>query len=114
MTCWGNVAEGRRPRGSTLMSSRTPSARSISVGVIDVKVVKLAGRAVAAEFFRIGLDARLFQKALQLGDMMGRHLLLDAVGAQALDLALDVELRLVDRIPQALPGIAADHQIAGL
>src|SRR5260370_33901816 len=45
---------------------------------------------------------------------MGRYGLLDAVSAEALDLALDVELGLVDRIAQALPRIAADHQTAGL
>ena len=46
--------------------------------------------------------------------MMLGHLLLDAIGAQALDLAADVDLRLIDRIPQALPGIAADDEAAGL
>src|ERR1039457_4556255 len=46
--------------------------------------------------------------------MMGRHLLLDAIGAQALNLALNVELRLVDRIAQTLPRVPADHEAAGL
>src|SRR5215472_10269947 len=46
--------------------------------------------------------------------MMIGHLLLDAIGAQALDPPLNIDLRLVDRITQALAGIAAHDQATGL
>src|SRR5262249_20713656 len=80
----------------------------------DVEIVELAGRAVALEGARIGLDPGTLEQPAELGDVVVRHLLLDAVRPQALDLALDVDLRLVDRIPQALAGIAADDEAAGL
>src|SRR5262245_64905512 len=112
----GNVAEGRRPRGSTLIDRRSLMAPRglVGIGVVDVEVVELAGRAVALEGARVRLDPGALEQPAELGDVVIGHLLLDAVRPQAFDLALDVDLRLVDRIPEALPGIAADHETAGL
>ena len=42
--------------------------------------------------------------------MLVAHLLLDAVGAEARDLAADVDPRLVDRVAEVLAGVAADDQ----
>src|SRR5262249_33252395 len=50
----------------------------------------------------------------ELFHMVRRHLLLDAISAQALDLALHVEPRLIERVAEVGAGIAAHHQAAGL
>lgn len=46
--------------------------------------------------------------------MLGTQLLFDAVGPQALDRTAHEELRLVERIPKRIAGIAEHHEVAGL
>ena len=87
---------------------------SVAAGMVDVEVVELAGRAVAPELGGVELEARALQEVLERGAMGVGHRLLDAVGAQARDLATDVEHRLVDRIAEIRPGVAADDEMARL
>src|SRR5437773_8689383 len=87
---------------------------SVSVGVIDVEIIELAGRAEAAEVLRIGLDLGLLQEAGELGEMMVGHLLFDAVGTETVDLASDIELRLIDGIAQGFARISAHNEMAAL
>src|SRR5262249_26224691 len=64
---------------------------SVRVDVIDMEIIEPASRAVALEAARIGLDPGTLEQTLKLGEMMRRHLLLDAVRAEAFDLALNIE-----------------------
>src|SRR5271155_4712398 len=63
---------------------------------------------------RIGGDAGAIEKGSNLLDIALRHLLLDAVGAQAGDGAGDKNLGLVERVAEIVAGVAADDQPAGL
>src|SRR3954468_20752269 len=87
---------------------------SIRIGVVDVEVVELPRRAVAAERFRISVDLCLLEKLRELLEMFAPHLLLNAVGPEARNLAAHEELGLVDRIPERLGGISEHHEMSGL
>src|SRR4051794_35093565 len=68
---------------------------SVIPGVVDVEVVELARRPVAAEVVRVdALHLGAFQKARQLGCVLVAHLLLDAVRAQVVGPATHVLVRL--------------------
>ena len=82
--------------------------------MIDVEIVKLARRAIAAEVRWLFLALGSLQQPLKIGEMFGPHFLLDAVGAKACDLALHIEPRFINGIAQRIAGIAADNQIAAL
>src|SRR5262249_6242427 len=102
--------ERRRPAGRrTEGRGAHEGLSSVRVDVVDVEVVELAGGAVAFELAGIGLDAGALQQALELPEVMRRHPLFDAVGAEALDLALNVDARLIERVAQIGAGIAAYH-----
>src|SRR5688572_6133868 len=87
---------------------------SISIDIVDVEVIELAGRAVAFELGGIGVHAGTLQQLAQLLDVMRGHLFLDAIRAEAFDLALHIEARLVERVAEVGAGVAAYHQAAGL
>src|SRR4029453_7109054 len=87
----------------------------IRIGVIDMEGVELARRTVTLELARCDAgDARL---AKQVGhDLMvlRPHVLLDAVGAKALDLAAYEQASLVNGVAKGVTRIAKHEQIAGL
>src|SRR3954447_23746632 len=77
------------------------SVISVLARVVDVEGVQAPGGAVAAELLRRGVgQAGALEQRPQLGDVLVAQLLLDAVGAQALHAAADVEVRLVDRVAE--------------
>ena len=85
---------------------------SVRRGVVDVEIVEPAGRAVAPERGRVEVDAGLGQQPAELGQMVRRHPLLDAVGPQARDLAPHIEPGLVERIAEVAAAVAADDEVA--
>src|SRR4051812_39088673 len=92
---------------------RGPPWRSVLAGVVDVEVVEPPGRAVAAEVGRVGVvDPGALEQRPQLGDVVVGQILLDAVGAERLDAAAHVEVRLVDRVAERVAGVAADDEAA--
>src|SRR5690606_8050804 len=79
---------------------------SVGIRVIDVEVIKLASRAVALELVRLHvLEASAFEQLGKLLVVLWPHLLLDAVGAQALDLAAYEQLGLVDGVAERIASI---------
>src|SRR3954471_6126758 len=86
------------PTQSGLATSPTGEVKSIRIGVIDVEIVELARRAIAAEVLRLGIDLGNTQEPLEIGHMLFAHLFLDAVGAEIIGAALHIKPRLVDRI----------------
>src|SRR3954469_579989 len=119
-----NVADSRRPgcqpawwyRRFVIVSNSVmgaPPWRSVPAGVVDVKVVEAPRRAVAAEVRRLDVvDPGALEQRAQLGDVLVAQLLLDAVGAERLDRAAHVEVRLVDRVAERVAGVAADDEAA--
>src|SRR5579871_5604087 len=101
-----NVADSRS-------EGRGPGIQPISVcpRVVAVEVVEAARRAVAPEAVEAA-DAGAIEQLAQLGLVLGAQLLLDAVGAEPRDLAADVDARLVQRVAEAIAGVAAHHQPA--
>ena len=85
-------------------------------GVVDLEVVELPRRAVAAELGRVDVvDARRASSSSRSSaTVLVAQLLLDAVGAEARDRAADVEVRLVDRVAERVAGVAADDEAAAL
>src|SRR5574338_127105 len=86
-----NVAERRGGIGTGEKVALMADLASIGVGVVDMEIIEPARRPVAPEALRVGLDPGASQQFLELGQMVRRHLLLDAVRTQALDLALHIE-----------------------
>ena len=82
--------------------------------MIDVEIVELTGGAVAAKFLGPLLTPSLFEEPGKLFEVMGLHVLLNAIGAEAGDLAAHIEMGLIDRIAQRLAGIAADDDTAAV
>ena len=80
--------------------------------VVDPEVVELPRGAVAAEVGRIRIDLGRVQQTGELGAVLVAQLLLDAVGAEARDAPAHVQARLVDRVAERLPRIAADDERA--
>ena len=56
--------------------------------MIDVEVVELPGGAVSAKSRRVGVNLGLPEQATQIFKVLGRHILLDAIGAKAAGLDL--------------------------
>jgi hypothetical protein len=81
--------------------------RLSSISVVDVEIVELAGRAVAAELLRLGVAFGACQQVGQKFQMLGPHFLLDAIGTEALHLAAHEQPRLVQAVAQRLARIAA-------
>jgi hypothetical protein len=84
---------------------------SVLNSVVDVEIVELAGRAVAAELLRLGVAFGAGQQVGQKVQMLGPHLLFDAIGAEALHLAAHEQPRLVQAVAQRLARIAADDEV---
>jgi len=80
--------------------------------VIDVEVVELAGRAIALELPRIGANPGPIEQLGQDIQMLGAELLLDAIGAEALNGTAHKQPRFVNGIAEAAPGIAAYDEVA--
>ncbi|MPM07837.1 hypothetical protein SDC9_54146 [bioreactor metagenome] len=79
-----------------------------------MEIVERAGRAVAAELLGLRGRPRALQKLGQDRQMLGPHLLLDAIGTERFDRAAHEEPRLVEAVAKRLAGIAQHHQIARL
>src|SRR5690242_1731393 len=120
MVVRSKVADSRSPAAagskSLVMSEFLPWVADASVagGVVDVEAVQGASRAVPGEAGRVVVAAGRAEQLGQLGQVLGPHLLADAVRAQRLDGSLDVDAGLVDRVAQGVPGVTADDQAAGL
>src|SRR4051794_10123930 len=93
---------------SKVADSRSMVVPSVRRRVVDVEVVELAGRAVAAEAGRVGGHAGGREQLGQFGQVLGAHLLLDAVGAEGLHRPLHVDPRLVEGVAERVAGVAAD------
>src|SRR3989442_3801963 len=92
------------------MRPRPPSVRAC---VVELEVVEPAGRAVAAEVRRVdAVDPGPVEEVAELGEVVPADVLLDAVGAEARDLAPNVDAGLVDRVAQGVAGVAAHDQAA--
>src|SRR3990172_11945474 len=78
--------------------------------------VELARGAVAPEFRWIDLAVEPGppKHLVQGAPMLVPHRLLDAVGAEALDLAADEQARLIDRIAERIARVAEHHEVAAL
>ena len=85
--------------------------RNANAYIVDVEIVKLAGRTVAAEILR-PLVAHLtaLQKLRQLFQVFRPHLLFDAVGAQRPDRTANEEPRLIEAVAKRIAGVAANDQ----
>src|SRR6266581_5278035 len=99
-------ADSRRPRDAKSMSiaETTPSVRR---RVVDLEVVQLPGRAVAAEVRGVLVELRRLEQLGQFREVFVPHLLLDAVRAEGLDRALDVDAGLVEGVAERVTGVAA-------
>src|SRR5512132_204371 len=96
---------------SRLKSADSRSAISELARVIDLEVVELARRSVAAEVGGIGvLDPGPLEQRRDLGAVLLAQLLLDAVGAEAGDRTAHVDPGLVDRVAEGVAGVAAHEQ----
>src|SRR5258708_12791389 len=82
--------------------------------MVDMEVVELARRAIAAKAVRVGLDLSPLQQGGDTGAILRIDILLDAVGAEARHPAGDEDLGLVERIAEVMIGIAADDERAAL
>src|SRR6185436_5740127 len=83
---------------------------SVLARVVDVEVVELARRAIAAELAgRHAVRLGPLQQRRQLVHVLVAHLLLDAVRAEVGDPATHVDMRLVDRVAERLARVAADQ-----
>src|SRR5947207_15788511 len=94
------------------MRPRPPSVRAC---VVELEVVEPAGRAVAAEVRRVdAVDPRAVDEAAELGEVLPAAVLLAAVGAEARDLAANLDSRLVDRVAKGVAGGATHEAPAGI
>src|SRR5262245_50869254 len=99
------------------MGPRMPGGcrSSVRAGVVDLEVVELTSGAVAFEFRGISIaQAGVDEQRAQLGDVVIPQLLLDAIRAEAPDVATHVHARLIDGVAERLARIAADNEPAGL
>ena len=111
------IVEGRRHRAAACGIRRSGGLHQYASDVVDVEMIELARRAVAAELAGIDLPsspARVQQLA------RARRLLSLCIGfstqsaPRLFTSAADKEPRLVDRIAERFAGVAKHHQIAGL
>src|SRR5260370_18292461 len=91
-------------------SSSRPLMRSILLIGIGMPMIKASGGRDALERARILRPAGEAEQALDRRTIGVRHWFEARVGAERTDLAANVDHRSVDRITQAIPGIAPDAQ----
>src|SRR5437870_6079279 len=111
MTVRSKRYDSRRPHGRFASADIRPSVRGC---VVDLEVVELPSRAVAAEVRGIRVDLGRGQEPGELRRVLLSELLLDAVRPEAGDGAAHVEPRLVDRVAERIPRIPADDEGPGL
>ena len=107
-----NVTDSRSP-GCQSARPRAWTCHQYAPDVVDVEVVELPRRPVAAELRRVGVAIPApASSSRSCAEVLVAHLLLDAVGARARHRPADVQPRLVERVAERLAGVAAHHQAA--
>src|SRR5919107_4336035 len=90
-------------------------AASVRARVVDIEVVELARRAVAAEIARGAvLHLRALEQRRQLSHVLVAHGLLHAVGAEPGHAPAHVQMSLVDGVAERVARVAAYHEAAPL
>src|SRR5271170_6074864 len=114
-----NVADSRRPgcqppaTGSPASPLPPPPYISIAPEVLDMEVVELTSRPIAAELGCLDVvQLGALEQLREVLEVLCTHLLLDAVGAELGDRSANVQTRLIQRVAQRLAGVAAYDQRA--
>jgi hypothetical protein len=82
--------------------------------MLDMEVIELSLRAVAAEGGGIIVTSRRSEQGSEFGVLLLALLFFNAVGPESRDAAFDVDPHFVERVAEIFTGVAADDDVSFL